>query len=229
MAYTMTHILIAEKVLEDIKMPVDYSTYIVGAIAPDAVHASPDYTRIMKEKSHLFAEGAIWGKVTKESEFHDWLESIRTFYAGNCDKYNRDFFLGYIVHVLTDVCSCRQIFAPFYHSISKPSISKESFEHKMEQFKAESYCVNYGLYCEYSKEKNLLHILQKGKSCSLVGVFDDSLLKDRIKQLFEFEFTPRDMKDIIHNEICTIDNTNELIMSAPPIIRQWLLENSTIK
>lgn len=113
MAYTMTHILIAEKVLEDIKMPVDYSTYIVGAIAPDAVHASPDYTRIMKEKSHLFAEGAIWGKVTKESEFHDWLESIRTFYAGNCDKYNRDFFLGYIVHVLTDVCSCRQIFAPF--------------------------------------------------------------------------------------------------------------------
>lgn len=34
MAYTMTHILIAEKVLEDIKMPVDYSTYIVGAIAP---------------------------------------------------------------------------------------------------------------------------------------------------------------------------------------------------
>ena len=36
------------------------------------------------------------------------------------------------------------------------------------------------------------------------------------------------MKDIIHNEICTIDNTNELIMSAPPIIRQWLLENSTI-
>ena len=99
----------------------------------------------------------------------------------------------------------------------------------MEQFKAESYCVNYGLYCEYSKEKNLLHILQKGKSCSLAGVFDDSLLKDRIKQLFEFEFTPCDMKDIIHNEICTIDNTNELIMSVPPIIRQWLLENSTIK
>ena len=55
MAYTMTHILIAEKVLEDIKMPVDYSTYIVGAIAPDEVHASPDYTRIMKEKG-LFGE-----------------------------------------------------------------------------------------------------------------------------------------------------------------------------
>ena len=44
MAYTMTHILIAERVLDDINTPVDYSTYLVGAIAPDAVHASPHYT-----------------------------------------------------------------------------------------------------------------------------------------------------------------------------------------
>ncbi len=91
----------------------------------------------------------------------------------------------------------------------------------MEQFKAESYCVNYDLYCEYSKEKKIYYIFyKKEKSCSLVGVFDDSLLKDRIKTtFFEFEFTPRDMKDIVYNEICTIDNTNELIMSAPPIIK----------
>lgn len=224
MAYTMTHILIAEKVLEYIMTPVDYSTYIVGAIAPDAVHACPNYIRVMKEKSHLFAEGAIWGKVTKESEFNDWLESIEAFYLLNYDRYNRDFFLGYIVHILTDVCSCRQIYAPFYNSLSK-----ENFDNKMEQFKDESYCMNYYLYCEYSKEKNLLHILQEGNSCSLVDVFDNSLLGNRIKQLFEFEFIPHDMKHIAHNEICTIDNTNELIMSTPQIIKQWLEENSNIK
>lgn len=224
MAYTMTHILIAEKVLEYIKTPVDYSTYIVGVIAPDAVHACPNYIRVMKEKSHLFAKGAIWGKVTKESEFNDWLESIKAFYLLNYDRYNRDFFLGYIVHILTDVCSCRQIFAPFYNSLSK-----ENFDNKMEQFRDESYCVNYYLYCEYSKEKNLLHVLQEGNSCSLVDVFDNSLLGDRIKQLFEFEFTPHDMKYIAHNEICTIDNTNELIMSAPQIIKQWFGENGNIK
>lgn len=91
----MTHILIAEKFLEYIKIPIDYSTYIVGAIAPDAVHACPNYTRSMKEKSHLFAEGAIWGKVTKESEFVNWLENIRTFYIRNNDRYNRDFFRLY--------------------------------------------------------------------------------------------------------------------------------------
>lgn len=224
MAYTMTHILIAEKFLEYIKIPIDYSTYIVGAIAPDAVHACPNYMRSMKEKSHLFAEGAIWGKVIKESEFVNWLENIRTFYIRNNDRYNRDFFLGYIVHVLTDVCSCRQIFAPFYNSLSK-----DNFDNKMEQFKNESYCVNYYLYCEYSKEKNLLHILQEGNSCSLGDVFDKSLLDDRIKQLFEFEFKLHDVKNIAHNEICTIDNTYELIMRTPQIIKQWFEENSNIK
>ncbi len=60
-------------------------------------------------------------------------------------------------------------------------------------------------------------------------VFDKSLLDDRIKQLFEFEFNPHDVKNIAHNEICTIDNTNELIMRTPQIIKQWFEENSNIK
>lgn len=224
MAYTMTHILVAEKVLEYIKTHVDYPTFIVGAIAPDAVHACPNYTRAMKEKSHLFAEGAVWGKITGKDEFNDWLESIKTFYVHNYDRYDRDFFLGYIVHVLTDVYSCKQIYAPFYNSLSE-----ENLDYKMEQFKDESYGVNYYLYCEYLKEKNLLHILQEGKSCSLIDVFDNRLLNDRIKQLFEFEFAMHDMKYIARNEICTIDNTNELIISAPRMIKQWLGENSNIK
>ena len=60
-------------------------------------------------------------------------------------------------------------------------------------------------------------------------VFDKSLLDDRIKQLFEFEFKLHDVKNIAHNEICTIDNTYELIMRTPQIIKQWFEENSNIK
>ncbi len=224
MSYTMTHILIADKMLEYIAPPVDYPTYIVGAIAPDAVHASPDYTRTMKEKSHLFAKGAVWGRVTKENEFSDWIDSIKKFCLLNYDKYKRDFFLGYIVHILTDVCACRQIYAPFYNSLSK-----ENFDDKMEQYRKENYCVNYYLFCEYSKEKNLLPILQEGNSCPIADVFDDRLLGDRIKQLFDFEFAPHDTKQIAHNEICTIENTRRLIMDAPSMIKHILDEGSGVE
>nr|MCR5756223.1 zinc dependent phospholipase C family protein [Acetatifactor sp.] len=114
MAYTMTHILVAEKVLQYFNFQIDYATYILGAIAPDAVHANPNYTPKLKEKSHFFVEGAKWGEITKESDFVEWLDSTKEFYLLNCSKYDRDFFLGYIVHVLTDICSCREIYAPFY-------------------------------------------------------------------------------------------------------------------
>lgn len=224
MAYTMTHILIAERVLDYIKTPVDYSTYIVGAIAPDAVHASPHYTRTLKEKSHFFPEGAIWGKITEESKFRDWLDSIKIFYLFNHDKHDRDFLLGYIVHVLTDVCSSRQIFAPFY-----ASLSKENFDDKMDQFRKESYCVNYYLFCEYSKEKNLFNILREGRSCSIADAFDEKLLGDRIKQLYDFEFSPHDIEHIINNKICTIENTNKLIMDAPKMIKHLFLDDYYVK
>ncbi len=222
MAYTMTHILIAERVLDDIKTqaPIDYPTYIVGAAAPDAVHASPRYTRTLKEKSHFFPEGAVWGKIMKESRFRDWMDNIKMFYMLNHHKYDRDFLLGYMIHVLTDVFSCRQIFVPFY-----ASLSKENFDDKMNQFREESYCVNYYLFCEYSKRKNLFQLLREGRSCSIVDVFDEKLLDDRIKQLYDFEFRPHDIEHMIYHEICTIENTNKLIEDVPKMIKSVFLDD----
>ena len=77
--YFVAHILIAEKVLEDIKIPVDYSTYIVGAIAPDAVHASPDYTRIMKEKVIYLQKGLFGEKWRKKASFMTGLKVLGRF------------------------------------------------------------------------------------------------------------------------------------------------------
>ena len=40
MAFAIIHIIIAERVLKYIPEICDYSTYILGTIAPDAVHAN---------------------------------------------------------------------------------------------------------------------------------------------------------------------------------------------
>lgn len=224
MAYTMTHILVAERVLEYITPPVDYSTYLIGAIAPDAVHASPHYTPELKEKSHIFADGAVWGEITKEIQFKEWLDNIKKFYINHQDKYDRDFFLGYIVHVLTDICSCRQIYAPFYNSLSKDEMNE-----KMYQFVQESYSVNFYLFCEYSKDKNLMNILKEGRSYSIAGIYDDKVFEDRIRQLFDFEFKSRDIESIVHNNICTIENTNKFIDDAPQMIKKMFFDDFYIK
>lgn len=99
MAYTMTHILIAEEIQHEFKREMDYSTYILGSIAPDAVHACPDFKIELKERSHLFAEGLSWGQVGDETEIQRWLEKIKNYYLNNRHKYYIDFLLGYIVHL----------------------------------------------------------------------------------------------------------------------------------
>lgn len=219
MAYTMIHILIAEKILEYIKTPVNYPTYILGTIAPDAVHAAKDYSPAQKERSHLFVEGARWGKVTSEEDFGKWSESIKAFYLKEHGRYDKDFFLGYIVHLLVDICSCEKIYVPFYLSI------KDDHDEKMAQYKKECFDINYYLYCEYSKEKNLYDILRKGHSCSIDGVFEKSLIDPRIDQLFSFEFQSRDIEHLSENRICTVENTESLIQEAPEMIKKAFLDD----
>ncbi len=220
MAYTMTHVLIAEKVLEYLDGPIDYSTYMIGATAPDAVHANPNYFPVLKEKSHIFADGLKWGEVTSENELDEWLMSIKDFYIKNHSKYDRSFFLGYIVHVLTDICSCREIYAPCYKTLTQ-----EDRGEKKKKFSYESYCLNYYLFCEYSKDRNLVDILKSGQSYSIPGVYDDTFFDDRINQLLDFEFKNWDLESIENNSIVTLGNTRKLLDDAPMMIKEMFIDD----
>lgn len=219
MAYTMTHVLVAEKVLEYLDFPVDYSTYMVGAVAPDAVHANPNYSPKLKEKSHLFAKGLKWGEVTSDHELEDWFGFVKEFYINNHSKYDRDFFLGYIVHVLTDICSCREIYAPFYLSLAE-----DDKVEKKKQFSYESYVVNYYLFKEYSREKDLMQILNMGRSYSIPDVYDDSFSEDRSRQLLDFEFKSWDLETIDKQGIVMIENTRALLEHAPRMVWEMLMD-----
>ncbi len=219
MAYTMTHILIAERLLEDLKTPVDHSTFILGAIAPDAVHAAKTYSVEQKERSHLLPEGQRWGRITHEQEYEIWLDRIASFYHHDRDKYDPALFLGYIVHLLTDVCSKKQIFAPFYLSIT------DNYAQKIAQFQKESFAVNYHLYREYARERDLYAILRKGRSCSIDGLIDKDLLDARIDQLFSHEFKEQELEDLSGHQICTVENTEKLIQEKAAIIEDLFLND----
>ena len=95
---------------------------------------------------------------------------------------------------------------------------------KKKQFSHESYLVNYYLFCEYSKNKDLMDILRKGRSYSIPNVYDDTCFENRISQLLDFEFKSWDLGSIENNSIVTIKNTMELLESAPEMIRHMLVE-----
>ena len=208
MAYTMTHILIAEKLYKEFNKKIDYATYILGSTAPDAVHVLADYTSRLKEKSHIFPTGARWGEVSKEDDEENWLESISQYYMANRRNDSNGFFEGYIIHLLSDVYCAIHFYEPFIKSITG-NIGK-----KKNQFKEESYGVNYYFYKRYQKEKNLYQLLSTGKAETMDGVIDKKTIEERISQLFEFEFKYRDISNVDAYEICTVGEMEKMVEGA---------------
>ena len=74
-----------------------------------------------------------------------------------------------------------------------------------------------------------MNILKEGRSYSIAGIYDDKVFEDRIRQLFDFEFKSRDIESIVHNNICTIENTNKFIDDAPQMIKKMFFEDFYIK
>ena len=96
-------------------------------------------------------------------------------------------------------------------------------EEKKRQFSYESYVVNYFLFREFSKEKNLIEILKKGRSYSIPDVYDDSYSECRCRQLLDFEFKNWDLGSIETHSIVTVENTRALLECAPQMIWEMLM------
>ena len=105
MAYSVTHIAIADKINTILGDDVikNLPLFFGGNLAPDAIHAKADYQRADKKHSHLCDGIKSYGYGYPEISklFKDRVnEFIANYYmtAGE----DRDLYFGYIVHLLVD-------------------------------------------------------------------------------------------------------------------------------
>ena len=218
MSYTMTHIYIAENVSKHVKGITDYPTYMLGSVAPDAVHAREDYTPTLKEKSHLFTEGLHWGKVGTLEQAEAWESSIREYYLSHKGSVDYNFLLGYTVHLYSDVYSSMNFFAPFVRAAGEDLAAvKERFVH-------ENFCYNYYLYEEYVKSTDLRSLLTAGKPVTLEGVISADDIKKRVELLFKQEFVERDISDIDSYTVCSHESMKRLIDGSTELVLKRLKE-----
>ena len=104
MAFPLTHLCVAYKVLETLPSPAP-ELFMLGAIAPDAVHFREEYQNTTqanigpaKKITHLCpVSEEKWGKVT---DVDGWIECVRVFLRANPGN---PLATGYAVHVLTDI------------------------------------------------------------------------------------------------------------------------------
>ena len=100
MPFTMIHLHVAMRAAGS--KTEKKEEFLLGSIAPDAVHYLPDYTSSYKCRSHLLPDGIPWG--TCEGRNNElWEENIRKFVIQWAGVAEKDFILGYAVHLLTDL------------------------------------------------------------------------------------------------------------------------------
>lgn len=106
MAQPMMHLLIADGICTEKAIPIDsYEDFLLGSIAPDAVHVKENYIREIKDISHYRFDSK-----SQISYFDTFIPEFQT-------SENRDFVVGYLVHLLSDMI--------WYHSVRVPF--KEAF------------------------------------------------------------------------------------------------------
>lgn len=206
MSYPMVHLKVAYGLLARygggcVERPGDF---LLGAVAPDAVHFHDGYNVSLKEKSHLWRFGPRWG-VTLESE--GWLDAIRKFWQEKKDDENRDFMAGYCNHLLTDWENDRCIWTPF----RERAMQGEAVDEVHREYAVEAYGIDQWLYQNGEESQEIWRLLEQGQ----VYEVKDCILKEdlaRQKQsLLNEQFIGRVAVDASGYRFCAKEVMEEFV------------------
>ncbi|MBR2827724.1 MAG: hypothetical protein IKE70_00620 [Bacilli bacterium] len=94
--------------------------YYLGLIAPD----SPNLYGIGKKKER-------WMAHVRRKDLREWRESLKEFYYNNKNIYPRDFLIGYVIHILTDIIYDDFFYLKVRDKIICDGVSLEDSHHTM--------------------------------------------------------------------------------------------------
>ncbi len=155
MAQTITHLLVADKIYT--KIPVNsYGDFLLGSIAPDAVHVKENYTREIKNISHYRFDSK-----SKISYFDTFINEYET-------SENRSFVAGYLVHLLSDMIWYHWVRVPFKEEFLKSPLQNMSMN---EAYYADCEQIEQLLFWE-NNVSGIIEGVNKGKAYSLKGLID---------------------------------------------------------
>lgn len=127
MAGVITHLVIAKEILKlipegTIKKP---ELFYLGSLAPDAVHARDGYERAHKKHSH-FRDDIPDKDFETPGNYKIYQDRLVNFINVNKDRKDGliDFYLGYVVHILTDELFVLSIRKEFCETMEKMGISQ---------------------------------------------------------------------------------------------------------
>ena len=208
MSYFMTHLIIANEFYKKTDLNIENKAhFLLGNLAPDAVHMRADYIPAYKEKSHAFPENIAWGHIRTPEQVALWRAQICGFYRENIGRDEKDYILGYTMHMLTDDFNCIKIFGPAINA------SKLEFADFMKIYREDAINMDNYLYHSYGESRELFKLLLGAEAVEMPGMITAAETCEMVRfydKLFKESVKP----DAEKSKIFTYDATKDFIASA---------------
>lgn len=152
MPLPMVHLLLAEKIGEKLGKTPD-AAFLLGSIAPDAIHVRPGTNRRDKHGTHFF-RGKQWDKAEVERHWALVAQKLEAYaYASAAE---RSFAEGYCIHTLLDMVWIEQFFNVLAMTLRAGGIGFEDIRTK---YYAETNACDAGIYQQYPWASSVYHQL----------------------------------------------------------------------
>lgn len=196
MAYQMIHLEIAYRLLDKYTWIEKNGDFLMGAIAPDAVHFHDKYEVRLKEQSHLWDYGPKWG-ITVESD--KWKENVLEFWKEHENDDNRDFIAGYCIHILTDWMNDIKIWSPFRNANMKGDKVEEVYH----IYSQEALGSDQWLYQNSDNRSRIMKLLSESQTYSIAGCIEREDIERQKKYILVEQYKNKENFDISEYRYCT--------------------------
>lgn len=214
MSFQMIHMEIAYRLLQYFPQVKHPAEFILGSVAPDAVHMVPDAVRLAadfdvteKIRSHLFEGCGPWGDT---QDYELWERNIGAFFETNvaveADPVRRDFMFGIFVHCLTDYWNDLKIWRKA-QSMYLPSMPLEAFK---DAFYREYRSIDWWLYQNSEHTAKICALLADAALFSIEGLVNGEKLANLKKYLLTVQYN-MELVDITRNRFFTAERIEDFM------------------
>ncbi len=215
MAYAMIHLEVAYRLLNSYKWINNKGDFMLGALAPDAVHFHKDYTPKLKEKSHLWNCGPKWG-ITLESD--KWEKNILTFWDEHKTDANRDFLAGYCIHILTDRLNDIKIWTPFRNA----NIEGDNVAEIYHIYGDEAYGSDQWLYQNSPNMGEIVNLISQGKAYDITDCINAEDIERQKRAVLEELYKEKREIAISNYVYCTEEVITSFIKESAEMLSEAL-------
>ncbi len=219
MSFQMIHMEIAYRLLASFPQIGHPAEFILGSVAPDAVHMNPHFDVNTKVKSHLYEDCGPWGDTQDSGQ---WRRNIRAYFergvVSEAEPARRDLALGICVHCLTDHWNDIRI----WKEAQRVYLPTMAFAEFRENYYREYRCIDWWLYQNGKNTAEICRLLADAVCFSAEGLVDGAEL-ERLKKHLLCEQYDVDTVDITRNRFLTIERIGEFMAFTVDDIRKRLM------